>query len=364
MQNISFDGESLVDEDPWKQEYPSKIIEQRFLDPNYDPLNDPDLDLRYMFADGFLESSFTSTQVNFQSRIHPPMRARPTSPPFETDRLPSLQAQWFEQLARRRFCWAVLHRLRDPVGPPEIPAPPTSAAEAAHVTEAANAIGKTRVFDVYYVTLRRPNPMNRYARQDTASTGVLPDPDDLSATPAIPAALPADEDVMFPVPWRVQVQFLLDGLKSSTATDPGLQPTGIPTEIELPPADFGGGVDTAVMLVQMFPTGTKFIDEITGAVYRVVKQRVAGDLGERSYLTLDREVTMEDLDLPEDDPRCGGCEVVDPSNPFPDDEELIRTVWVFPPPVDRTQSGAVPVIAGKTPVVDIDVRTLSLTPSP
>ena len=117
-------------------------------------------------------------------------------------------------------------------------------------------------------------------------------------------------------------------------------------------------------MVQMFPTGARFVDEITGAVYRVAKRRVTGDLGERAYLTLDREITLEDIDLPVNDARCASCAPVDPNDPAAQPQELLRTVWVFPPPVDRSVPGAVPVLAGSTPVVNINVRTLSLTPSP
>jgi len=154
------------------------------------------------------------------------------------------------------------------------------------------------------------------------------------------------------------------GLASRTATNPARHPTGIPTEIEVPPAGFLGSAASGAMLVQMFPTGAKFIDEITGAVYSVAKRRVTGSEGQHASLTLDREVVLEDIDLPVDDPRCPACEPVAPDDPAADAQELLRTVWVFPPPVDRALSGSVPVLDDSTPVVDINVRTLSLAQLP
>jgi len=116
------------------------------------------------------------------------------------------------------------------------------------------------------------------------------------------------------------------------------------------------------MLVRMFPAGTQFIDEISGRVYRVVQRRITGEEGEKAFLTLDREVLFEDLDLPAGYPWCmGGCIS---GTPPPDPQELLRTVWVFPPPAQPRQSASekYPLFEGRTPVVGIDVRTLVTSP--
>lgn len=169
----------------------------------------------------------------------------------------------------------------------------------------------------------------------------------------------SDEDVMFPVPWRVQVEFL--------ETPPLLSrdaPSGIPTEIVVPPLEIPT-TDPAVraMLVQMFPAGARFIDEVTGQVYRVVKRRVTGDNAEQAFLTLDREVCIEDINLSPNDPRCQGfCA----SNVLDYPCDLLRTVWVFPPPVEAARAGTgrdILVFQGSQPVVDIEVRTLRVAPS-
>jgi len=42
--------------------------------------------------------------------------------------------------------------------------------------------------------------------------------------------------------------------------------------------------------------------------------------------------------------------------------ERVRTVWVFPPPVQSERAGEAPVFAGNHPVVGIDLRSLSISP--
>jgi hypothetical protein len=170
------------------------------------------------------------------------------------------------------------------------------------------------------------------------------------ATPPVePAALPFDQDVMFPVAWRVQMEFP----PPLAAGSPG-----IPTEVHVPPKDITG--ETARMLVQMFPAGTQFIDEIKGNVYRVAKRRIVDDEGRESVLTLDREVVMQDLDFLSGETLCDDAICV-PGTVV--DLERLRTVWVFPPPVDRSQPGDVPTFDGPAPVVNIEVATLSISPS-
>ena len=111
----------------------------------------------------------------------------------------------------------------------------------------------------------------------------------------------------------------------------------------MPPPEFDDEPDDLIltMLAQMFQRGTPFIDEISGEVYEVIKYRIAPD-GRKAYLTLDREITVEDLELP------GGTNDLDP-------EEQLRTIWVFPPPVQAVRAGEdVPVFEGPQPVVGIE----------
>lgn len=274
-------------------------------------------------------------QVRVWQRLYPPMEPPPRadSPDFETT-----LAQWNEKLATRRFSWAVLHRLRSRVGPARLPTgvTPSAAQSDELVRQAAAAMGSTRTFDVYYVTLRRPRPTNRYAQQDPNPAGI-PNPFvfDRTVPPVPPAAKTEENDVMFPVAWRVQVQLPRSLAYRTAPAGSGREPTGIPTEMDIPVDGIAG--KPAAMLVSMFPPATTFVDEIEGHVYRVVKRRIVDNLGEKAKLTLDREVVQEDIDIPLNDPRCENCTNTDWNND-PDPEELRRTVWVFPPAVDRSQS--------------------------
>ncbi len=274
---------------------------------------------------------------------------------------------WEQALDTRRFCWGVLHRLRGYVGPKwvcqpgggfPIPACPP-AQPCCHVDLAEEAIAQSRSFDFYFVTLRRANPTNRYAVQDPGDRAqFVPDPCSFPKTTLIvPQPKGAAEDVMLPTPWRVQVQ--LPGTISSKALA-----NGIPTEITVPPQAVTGITDPAkYMWVSMFPTGTQFVDELTGAVYRVASRRVSGD-NLSATLTLDKEITIEDVDLELDDPRCASCFPFDPAaHNFPDPEELLRTVWVYPPPIATRTTDPYVLFDGNPPVVSIDVRTLSLSPT-
>ena len=132
---------------------------------------------------------------------------------------------------------------------------------------------------------------------------------------------------------------------------------GTPTEIQVNPTK----VPTAPFVVDFFQQGTPFVDERNGEVYRVVKRRFAGDDEDHAFLTLDQEVLLEDIDDGYYDiPPHGGNEHLDSAH---EREELIRTVWVFPPPVEagRLRNGT-PVFAGKQPVLSIEVRRLTIEP--
>ncbi len=358
MENVLVTGEK-VSENPWRLEFLTDLVRNRFLFPDsrsYPSVDyernrgEPFPDRLFYGGDNAMSRLGGTPQVRLWQRMYPPMDA----PPAETDAdYEARLEQWNEKLATRRFCWAVLHRLRSQIGP--VPRVPISQAGVDQlVREAAAAMGITRTFDIYYVTLRRTKPTNRYARQDPAPAGI-PNPFDYTSNtfPVSPAAMVADEDVMFPAAWRVQVEF-------PPSLAPGVNATGIPTEIQVPAMGLSG--EAAKMLVQMFPAGTQFVDEITGNIYRVAKRRIADNVGEKSILTLDREVLAGDLDLPAGDPRCDDVDC-QPGMLVP--QELLRTVWVYPPAVDRTQSapGPTPHFDGPPPVVDIQVGTLSISPS-
>jgi hypothetical protein len=285
--------------------------------------------------------TFLSPQVRFGQRVHPPMRPRNADTLDLEGLFIEEDEQWDEMLNTRRYAWAVFHRLPElctaelpgiGVGPLEN-AVYLNSGDAERLAEAA--IESCRHdFEVYYVMLRRPQSTLRYARQDPATA---PDPYNLQSTVEfIPAALPATDDFALPEPWRVQIWIPSARLAADA--------TGIPTEIEVPPPDFDESPDPLmlIMLAQMFQRGTPFIDEVNGEIYEVIKYRLASD-GQKAYLTLDREITVEELNLPGSAP-----EVLEP-------EEQLRTVWVFPPPVQATRMGEnIPVFEGPHPVVEIE----------
>lgn len=302
-------------------------------------------------ACGFLESSFLTPRFPVNMRVHPPLEAlaEATQP-----RGPVLRDLWLRRAERRRFAWGVLHRLREYVGPTPDDFGTLSAADLA--AKAASGWGSPRALDMYYVTLRRPNETNRYALQDPSTA---PSPHLLSVTPARIESQPSEMDVLLPVAWRVQVE-----LPGTLVTRENAN--GIPTEIRVPPE--GAPEEMVDMMIGMFPKATRFVDEITGRVYQVVSTEL-NEGATQAILRLDQEITLEDIDLPMiaaggGPPECPGCKPVTPTDPVADPEELLRTVWVYPPPVDRAQgsSGTGVVFKGRTPVSNIEVRTVTLTP--
>ncbi len=322
LQNILVSPRDFVDERPFKRE----VIDWKI----------PDDDVEAIFG----EALFRYHQVRFRSRVYPPLPAR------ESSNLSIADPAWDAALDTRRFAWAVFHRLREPIGPDPsaLLGDPNFAAQY----DAQENINTTRLFDVYPVTLRRPRSTSRYAQQDP---DFVPYPHDLSAPVVAPAALPATEDVMLPVPWRVQVWIPVTEIPDDPA---GWIPSGIPTEIEVP---VPGVTGAAAFLVDIFPTGAWFIDEISGEIYRVTKRRVSVD-GDKAFLTLHREMTFDDVDIPSSYPPCDGCtdNMIDPV-------ERQRTVWVFPPRVEAVRGqDDVPVFSGSQPVVSIEIRSLSVFP--
>jgi len=321
LENVAVEGRDFVSEDSWIGQIPDNGIRA-----DLDPVNGNGVTKDYY------ENSYFRSRTGFHQRIQPPLGPRPPDSEEERD-------QWENELATRRFAWSVLHRLRTPI--------------------TVDTISTTRSIDLYYVTLRRPNSTLRYAQQDPGKT---PNPCDLMNNPIIqPQAKPSKEDLMFPVPWRVQIEFpgTLVNKFDPLTNEPGS--TGIPTEVTVPPAGMTDA-GTGVMLVQMFPKGAQFVDEITGQLYSVVQRRITGAQDETATLTLDREVFIEDIDLPAGDARCdtGVCRPGE-AVPF----ELIRTVWVYPPPVqdDDTTTPGPRLFDGSQPVVGIDIRTVHLAAS-
>jgi prepilin-type N-terminal cleavage/methylation domain-containing protein len=229
-------------------------------------------------------------------------------PPIEADRLLSSSnedATLF--LQSRSFAWAVLHRMiRTP-----------------------SSWTESRDFMMYYVTLKRGETSNRYARQDPGS--------------AEPRALGADDDVILPMAWRVPLVIIPpengDG-----------DPTGVPAVafagdstpflpgnvVGVPPA-----VHSGTRIGGMFPSGSYFVDEANGNVYRVTQREFLDADNQAARLTLDGTVVRS----------------VDHADPYGD----IRWVWVYPPPVfeaDRT-SGQDVTFTGYNPVVSIHQESLS-----
>lgn len=312
--------------------------------------NDPD----YYYCG----TTFLSPQVRFEQRLHPPMRPRDNvalSGAFN-----GVDRQWDDALSTRRYAWAVFHRATElfELG---------TGSGVDLVQEATEVLEKEpcREFDMYYVMLRRPRSTLRYARQNPANAPDPQFPEDL----VVPAALPASEDVVLPEPWRVQILLPpTNKLRPADDTNGLISgiPPGIPTEVEVPAGDFQAiGVPEGLiteMLVQMFPRGAWFIDEDNGNVYQVIKQRLAlakdGTI-DKAILTVDREITGANGDA--DRNGDGGYAV----------DERVRTVWVFPPPVEATRAkefqnadpvlhfpleGTIPVFDGPPPVVAIEKR--------
>lgn len=305
---------AIVSEDPWRLE---RV-------PSYEDLikNDPDLEP----GPDWFQRSYYAPRLRIHDRFYPPLRPRVSEDLRQSDKW------WDDVLENRLYAVAVLHRMKERVGPEPPPAPPPPGETVEE--NAARAISSTRSIDLYLVTLRRGPSTQRYAHQDTDG---IPDVNDRTIV-AQPKPSGRDDDLRLPVPWRVQVVF-----PDETVLSP--ERTGIPTEIKVNPTEF----DAGPYVVDLLPEGTSMIDEITGNVYQVAQRRFLGVDQERATLTLDTEVLVPDIDDGE----------------FPGDgrlqsDERLRTVWVFPPPVER--GGSSPSFTGASPAIAVDVRTISLAP--
>ena len=308
----------------------------------------------------YLERTFFYPRVRFHQRLYPPLPARVnvSSSGTFTPGNPAQDPHWDELLAECGYCWAAFHRLRiEPGGPPFGPrmdppfSVPTLTAEEVEV--AAEAVDETRFYDMYYVTLRRPQASHRYAQQNVTTA---PDLFDVDAPFVTPEALGPDFDCVLPVPWRVQVYFPFQA--AVVASVAAYEETSIPTEIEVNTDN----ARTAPIVVEMFSKGAYFIDEITGKVFQVTRARVTRDTSDKTvaYVTLDREVFPEELDLPRD------YRGWDPADHLPGQlkpADVNRTVWVFPPPVEPRRDASAPLVfSGPQPVVGVDIRTLTVSP--
>jgi hypothetical protein len=360
MQNLVAQDLSETNDDPWELEWIWDIINRGHPCGSGYVVN---------LSPEFFTQSFYQPQVRVKDRVQPGLEDRPPDSPSSA----AERNAWNDRFLSRKYSFAVLHRLRERVGPEApivVPATWTAQDALGVASRAFQAIGTTRELDMYYVTLRRTQPTHRYAEQNHDNgSNAFPNPFvlDASAAAAVPEAEPAEDDVLLPVAWRIQVQF------PSTLTwrnqPPGGSalpaPTGIPTEVTIPadPTAITGA--SSALVVSAFPGGTTFVDEITGTIYRVVKRRVLLDAtgaNQRAVLTLDREVVLDDIDLPAGDRRCAACQPVGLTTPpGPDDEELRRTVWVFPPPVSRADPSN-PIFDGASPVIGIQVHTLNVAP--
>ena len=314
---------------------------------------------------------FGRPQVQFEDRVFPALPKRISRDFTEDDE------RWDEVFDTRRFAWGVFHRLREQFGPEwsfgyydgtggdrcAPPAPPAgSTADPTYVyqdeIEAQRVINQPREFDMYYVSLRRPQQAYRYARQDAE---VVPDPLTGLGMPVEVAALPAAEDVVLPEPWRVQI--LLPAVVHDplivVPTDPNYVPVGVPTEVRVGVIEDETEFSTNTLAATLFQKGTPFIDERSGDLYKVVKYRTEEleSGGITAYMTLDKQIVISDVN---DDPE-------PPLVRTPGEltsAERLRTVWMYPPPVtaERPDDGSRLYFAGDQPVIGIDVDTLKRSP--
>ncbi|MBI4718866.1 MAG: prepilin-type N-terminal cleavage/methylation domain-containing protein [Planctomycetes bacterium] len=355
MENIRIQNTSNVRtfypnrERPWQDRGPWEL-ERTKMGLSKPELEDPGFSF-------FWNKAFGGPQMRWDARMYPPMRPRLKKTLDPSGAFSSEDPAWDDTLDTRRYGVAIFHKLRE--------RPEWDPATKSVVADPRAAANRTRDFTMYYVTLRRGQPTYRFAQQDPLPART-PNPEARNLA-VVPAALPPTEDLLFPVPWRVQVLILPSGLVPWRTLPPGKTltthpaPTGIPTEVQVN----GATAPSAGFLVDMFSEGAQFIDEVSGQVFRVVRRQVTADPSDRNkdsaILTLDREIVGEDIN--DFDTNVDG--VIDDNDGFDIDVdmELLRTVWVFPPPVQAARDRADrPVFDGNQPVVGIDIRSLTLSP--
>ncbi len=281
-------------------------------------------------------------QVEFRERLYPPMPPLPDEASLPVQQYEAELDRWYTLLSQRRFCWGAFHKLDyDPYAP---------------VAEQPNP-AEPRSFTFYFVTLRRGQATHRYARQDVGppASPLVPvfvtPPAMAMPPPFVPDALRATEDVLFPVPWRVQIEIV----------QPPPAPTGVPTQAITNSANY----PTSPLVTEMIQRGSFLIDEISGMVFRVTGREADPTApSPRALLTIDQEIPLKHkkdptgkilvpgLDLDDSD----SLEVGDPLN------EALRIFWVYPPPAERDSNGDVIGFAGPQPVVGIEVRRMTFSP--
>lgn len=273
-----------------------------------------------------LYDTFFTPRVALDDRMYPPLDPEPKT--FEFERESDYNAElerWRGRLDSRRYAWAALHRLR---------------AITENVTDG-------RVFDMYYVTLRRTRPTFRYPRQLESTRPRLGN----RAEVVVPRARGRSQDTILPTPWLVQMDLPKPDKLSSI-----FEPSGVPTEVRVPPRDARDDYPTWVQ--DLFQEGTYIIDEYNGLVFRVKRRRIDAQ-GNRqvAYLMLDQELFLEQFDDGASRGQTGSqLETILQS------DELTRSVYVYPPVADRDADDIITGFSSKPPVIGIDVRALYVNP--
>ena len=261
---------------------------------------------------GYTRTPLPGIQVPFGDRVFPSM------PPLPSTR-PEIE-HWYEQLAMRRFGWAMFHRL-DPT--------PSGVTPSGY---------EPRSMTVYLVTLRRPQADYRYARQyPRIFAGALPS--------IFPRSLPESDDVLFPVAWLVTLT--VNGNWDDSGN--GLPRSGVPSEIIANIENH----PVRRLSARMLTVGTVLIDRESGNIYTVKQHRFTGEAQRYDYsamVTLDREINVEDIGV------ATGTAV----DLGVDDR---RDFWIFPPPVEPNRTSArFPTFMAHQPVVSIETRHMTFSP--
>ena len=293
---------------------------------------------------------YAKPQILFQERVFPPVGpwVDPTTGAQEA-------ARWNSLVDTRVYGWTAFHKLNEPIAHP-ICAPPCASGTqqmADFLAARKEAAIRPRVFTMYYVTLRR-GVGQRFACQDESQFAA--DPPVIKAHPHQPSN---PTDSKFPAPWLVPLK-TPDPIASPPELNLRLDPTsnnvprGVPTEVTLEVNDQDDDFR------QFFPVGAQFIDHVNGEVYRVVNRRFDDSaVPKKAFLTLDREIFIEDTRDPIREPN-------PPYNELPPtagNENRNRYVWVFPPSIEARSTPNDPVLVeGRSPVVDIVVRSLTIQP--
>jgi len=295
--------------------------------------------------------SVPEPQVLLEARLLPaqPLKLEPRGPnavPSSASDQALVIDNWYARLRGRRYAWAALVRLNNGDAL-------RTTLDQEGITYDSMAIGglnratwdDPRVFTVYYATLRRTQSGSRFPRQEFRNgegqdwPPVIPD-----GTVAEPQAMPAAFDTVLPTPWRVQVY-----VPNPVDTTDANAVRGVPGEVIANSGSSDLSGETGDIVTKILPRGAWFIDELSGQVYTVTRRRLY-DNDSRAILTVDKEITREDL-APNRD-----------LNEYIEDRDRLRTVWVYPPPAEAARLDGKPVFEGVQPVIGIETRTLVVRP--